>query len=67
MMGKSRHLKEVAAKMPTIYLCFRPSRHTGFRYPSPVIPHWIQKGAISTLPEDERKNVKDQNFLFSIA
>jgi hypothetical protein len=67
MMGKSRHLKEVAAKMPAIYICFRPSRHTGFPTTSPVISQWIRKGAISILPEDEIKTFKDPNFLFSTA
>ena len=63
MMGKSGHLKEVAAKMPTIYLCFRP-RHNAFPYPSPVIPQWIQQGAISTLPDDEKKEFQRSEFPF---
>jgi hypothetical protein len=41
MMGKSRLMKEIAKKTPTIYICLRSKQSTGFPYRSPVIADWL--------------------------
>jgi hypothetical protein len=50
MMGKSRHMKEVANQLPCVYICLRQDP-TGFGYPhrSPIIADWSLKGAATIL------------------
>lgn len=46
MMGKSRHMKEVANHLPTVYICLR-REGTSYGYPhrSPSIADWLSTGA----------------------
>ena len=50
MMGKSRHMKEVANQLPCIYICLRQEQR-GFGYPlrSPIIADWSLEGAATIL------------------
>jgi hypothetical protein len=56
MMGKSRHMKEVANQLPCVYICLRQDP-TGFGYPhrSPSIAVWSSKGAATLLSRAGRE------------
>jgi hypothetical protein len=46
MMGKSRHMKEVANHLPCVYICLRGEvRGYGYPRPSPSIVKWSLMGA----------------------
>ena len=52
MMGKSRHMKEVANHLPSVYICLR-GEVRGYGYPprSPSIVEWSSKGATTIVKE----------------
>jgi len=52
MMGKSRHMKEVANYLPSVYICLREETR-GFGYPrrSPSIAEWLSMGATAAFSE----------------
>lgn len=52
MMGKSRHMKEVANCLPSVYICLR-GEVRGYGYPrcSPSIVDWSSMGASTILSE----------------
>jgi hypothetical protein len=63
MMGKSRHMKEVANHLPCVYICLR-GEVRGYGYPraSPSIVEWSLTGAATML---SHKRVDDSDFCFS--
>ena len=65
MMGKSRHMKEVANQLPCVYICLRQEQR-GFGYPprSPIIADWSLKGA-ATILDSETIPVTEFHFCFS--
>src|SRR5579862_2963346 len=62
MMGKSRHMKEVANYLPSVYICLR-GEVRGYGYPrrSPSIVEWSLTGAATILG----KPVRDYHYCFS--
>lgn len=52
MMGKSRHMKEVANHLPTVYICLR-REGTSYGYPhrSPSIVDWLSAGAATIVAQ----------------
>ena len=62
MMGKSRHMKQVANHLPSVYICLR-GVVGGYGYPrqSPSIFEWSSKGAATIVG----KSVRDYYFCFS--
>jgi hypothetical protein len=48
-MGKSRLMKEIAKKSPTIYICLRSKESTGFPFRSPIIANWLLNPAKTQL------------------
>jgi hypothetical protein len=62
MMGKSRHMKEVANHLPSVYICLR-GEDRGYGYPrqSPGLAEWSMKGAVNVY----RKSVVDSHSCFS--
>jgi hypothetical protein len=63
MMGKSRHMKEVANNLPCVYICLRQDPR-GFGYPpsSPIIADWSLKGATDILNSDD---INEFHYCFS--
>jgi hypothetical protein len=63
MMGKTRHMKEVANHLPCVYMCLR-KEGIGFGYPhrSPSIANWSTKGATTVVCSAVSKEV---DFCFS--
>ena len=62
MMGKSRHMKEVANQLPCVYICLRGEvRGYGYPRPSPSIVEWSLMGAATIL----EKPVPEYYFCFS--
>src|ERR1700676_2946533 len=62
MMGKSRHMKEVANHLPCVYICLREdSEGRGHPRPSPSMVKWSLMGAVTILG----KPVEENNFYFS--
>jgi len=62
MMGKSRHMKEVANHLPSVYICLRGEvRGYGYPPPSPSIVEWSSTGAAMILG----KPVREYHFCFS--
>src|ERR1700737_730440 len=58
MMGKSRHMKEVANHLPCVYICLREdSEVRGYPRPSPSMVKWSLMGAVTILgkPVEEKK------------
>ena len=52
MMGKSRHMKQVANHLPSIYICLRTvTAGKGYPHPTPEIVPWLQKGLSSLVNE----------------
>src|SRR6202048_1691317 len=67
MMGKSRHMKEVANHLPCVYICLREEER-GYGYPrrSPRIAKWSLKGATTILdPADNFEPAEEFHFYFS--
>jgi hypothetical protein len=62
MMGKSRHMKEVANYLPSVYICLRGEAR-GYGYPrrSPSIVEWSARGATALF----KKAPIDHQFWFS--
>jgi hypothetical protein len=62
MMGKSRHMKEVANNLPSVYICLR-GEVRGYGYPrrSPSIAEWSLTGAATIL----EKPVREYHSCFS--
>jgi len=61
-MGKSRHMKEIANHLPSVYICLRTEvRGYGYPLPSPSIVEWSSKGATTLVG----KEVKEEHFHFS--
>jgi len=48
-MGKSRLMKEIGRKTPTIYICLRSEHSTGFPFRSPIIADWLLDSAKTQL------------------
>lgn len=44
MMGKSRLMKEVASHLPSVYICLRNTRSSGYPVTTPELPTWFEKG-----------------------
>ena len=62
MMGKSRHMKEVANYLPSVYICLRGEvRGNGYPRPSPSIVDWSSMGASTILG----KPVREYHFCLS--
>ena len=62
MMGKSRHMKEVANHLPSVYICLRrESQGYGYPHQSPSIVEWLSTGAVAILG----KRVIDYHHCFS--
>ena len=62
MMGKSRHMKEVANRLPSVYICLRrEARGYGYPQPSPSLVGWSLMGAATIL----HKPIKENQFYFS--
>lgn len=49
MMGKSRLMKEIARKLPSVYMCFRSDGSSGYPKPTPLLPDWIKAGVMSQI------------------
>jgi hypothetical protein len=65
MMGKSRHMKEVANHLPSVYICLRGEvRGYGYPRPSPIIVDWSSQG-VSTILNKRVEAVDDRNFYLS--
>src|ERR1700737_2156994 len=63
MMGKSRHMKEVANHLPSVYICLRREvRGYGYPHPSPSIDEWSLRGAATIVGPEP---VEDSDFWFS--
>src|SRR6266496_5454341 len=62
MMGKSRHMKEVANHLPSVYICLR-REVKGYGYPrrSPSVVDWLSIGAATIID----KSVREYYFCFS--
>jgi hypothetical protein len=61
MMGKSRLMKEMSHNMPTVYICLRSEKSSGYPKNTPHLPDWIQQ---STLSQTKRAHpVEDRDFL----
>src|ERR1700738_964436 len=62
MMGKSRHMKEVANHLPCVYICVREdSEVRGYPHPLPSMVEWSLMGAATILG----KPVEENDFYFS--
>jgi hypothetical protein len=62
MMGKSRHMKEVANHLPSVYICLRnDNRSYGYPHRSPGIVEWLSTGAAGIL----KQPVSEYYFCFS--
>jgi hypothetical protein len=63
LMGKSRHMKEVANHLPCVYICLRGElRGYGYPRPSPSIVEWSLKGSATILGHTP---VEESDFCFS--
>ena len=62
MMGKSRHMKEVANHLPSVYICLR-GEVRGYGYPrqSPSLVEWSMSGAATIV----NKSVREYHSCFS--
>ena len=61
MMGKSRLMKEISHYMPTVYICLRNEKSSGYPKNTPHLPNWIQE---STLTKTKHAlPVEDRDFL----
>jgi hypothetical protein len=62
MMGKTRHMKEVANRLPCVYICLRSEvKGCGYPHRSPSIGDWSMNGANAII----NKTVKEHDFYFS--
>ena len=61
MMGKSRFMKEIACKIPSIYLCLRESKSTGYPRPTSSLLKLINEGVNVWVGDSEILN--DTNFI----
>ena len=61
MMGKSRLMKEISHYVPTVYICLRGEKSSGYPKNTPHLPNWIQE---STLTKTKHAHpVEDRDFL----
>jgi hypothetical protein len=65
MMGKSRHMKEVANHLPCVYICLGREAREYRSYPraSPSLVEWSLRGAATILGNFQR--VEESDFCFS--
>ena len=62
MMGKSRLMKQVAAHIPTVYICLRkPSSSYGYPKQTPILAKWFCESALGLADKHE---TKDYYFCF---
>jgi hypothetical protein len=65
MMGKSRHMKEVANCLPSIYICLRGTEAIGYPRRSPGIVEYLSQGIKGIMGRTANQSFKEVNFYAS--